>query len=329
MRLTLAVFFALSIALASSQQAHVRKDMGMGTGSETGTGSEMGTGMGMDTEESEEMGTGMGMDTEEDEEETQEEGGEVVVGPETSSEEEAAPEPQDGLLCTEAEPQSPRDISPGTPGYLTPRVQLVSAEKLIHVNTHFHDRAEHRSEGEFDIEEEGNCGFLCATDHLTEEELAPYDFQYCEGVEVGHTYEVHWVTSSHGVRMGPGLGGAFARGKNPIVHVTGQVVVVVNNDAFATTDFVSNPLPMEAVTSYLGSTTGKSYDNTYCSPFNVFWSVDPKCHMIHAASFDEMCRALAMDHDAAQDVSPGGSRALVDANFVVTPSAMTHQFFAV
>eukprot|EP00438_Fugacium_kawagutii_P036632 Skav236135 [mRNA] locus=scaffold5710:35:502:- [translate_table: standard] len=40
---------------------------------------------------------------------------------------------------------------------------------------------------------------MCPTDTLTSSQLTSYNFQYCEGVEVGKSYEVHYVHSSAGV----------------------------------------------------------------------------------------------------------------------------------
>ena len=44
-------------------------------------------------------------------------------------------------------------------------------------------------------------------------------------------------------------------------------------DLMHTPGFESTP------TIYYGSTTGASYDNTYCSPYQVTWAVDPQVQL--------------------------------------------------
>ena len=64
------------------------------------------------------------------------------------------------------------------------------------------------------------------------------------------------------------------------------------------------------VVAYQGSTTGGSFDNAVCSPYQVSWHVDRACHRVSAASFDAMCAdmiALGFGDDA----TPHASRVLV------------------
>jgi hypothetical protein len=65
---------------------------------------------------------------------------------------------------------------------------------------------------------------------------------------------------------------------------------------------------------YLGSTTGTSYNNKYCSPYQVTWFVDRDCNKLSARSFDKMCADLAALGLEA-DLEPHSSRELVLPKF--------------
>ena len=119
--------------------------------------------------------------------------------------------------CNMAEPQTPRDLSTGAQGQMTPKAATLTdaqANFLPLVNVHFHYGAEHKSDSymngtdseAYDAESSGRRlasnprpGWMCATDTLSSSQMAPYTFQYCKGVEVGKSYEVHYVHSSAGV----------------------------------------------------------------------------------------------------------------------------------
>lgn len=224
------------------------------------------------------------------------------------------------LHCVDAEPQSPRDVSEGYVGTMDSRVDPLGFEvidHLVHVNTHFHLGAEHRSEGEYDLQmPEINVGWYCHDDHLTEAQLEPYEFQWCHDVHVGETHEFHWVHSSAGVGLGPGLGGAFASANNPFVAVQAQVFLVVNDDDHVNDDLLHHTTFSDDVVRYLGSTTGPSYNNDVCSPYQISWHVDRTCSHISASSMDHMCKVMLEDYAMEADVHPHGPRTLVDAAFV-------------
>ena len=77
-----------------------------------------------------------------------------------------------------------------------------------------HGRAEHKSDAynndtdamAYDAASSGRRlasnprpGFMCPTDTLTDAQMTPYTFQHCTGdVQVGKSYEVHYVHSSAG-----------------------------------------------------------------------------------------------------------------------------------
>eukprot|EP00438_Fugacium_kawagutii_P033066 Skav220248 [mRNA] locus=scaffold4467:25103:28283:- [translate_table: standard] len=115
------------------------------------------------------------------------------------------------------EPQTPRDLSTNAEGDMTPKAATLTDEQanfLPLVNVHFHLGAEHKSDSyndgtdseAYDAQSSGRRlaanprpGWMCPTDTLTSSQLTSYNFQYCEGVEVGKSYEVHYVHSSAGV----------------------------------------------------------------------------------------------------------------------------------
>ena len=248
------------------------------------------------------------------------------------------------LACADAQPQSPRDVSPGySSGTLKAKAVAYngSVSTFTHVNTHYHLGAEHKSTGEYDklhtttgsevlsgvpTEYGFYCDDVAAVAALTTAQKTDYDWQDCRQTEVGKTYELHYVYSSGGIRMGDGLGGAFAVQNNPTVVVRGQVFHVVND---ATYDLPSGSnlmdgmlqsfpgsstttLSLSDVTVYAGSTTGRSYNNDdSCSPYQINWQVDQKCRLISAKSFDAMCKKMKEEYDMSADTHPHQSRDLV------------------
>ncbi|CAJ1424518.1 unnamed protein product [Effrenium voratum] len=251
------------------------------------------------------------------------------------------------LACTDAEPQSPRDVTPGYVGHLTTRYEPYGEEErrnFLQANLHFHLGAEHRSKGEYDqappasgLESTVAPGLFCKTDGLTAPELADYTFEHCKNVSVGNTYEFHWVFSTGApgqladdgnegeLGIADGLGGAFARTVNADVIVRGQVCLIYNNasldtDAKIEADYADflvkwrSPAPGQAV-KYVGSTTGSSYNDEVCSPAEVNWHVDLKCCKLSAQAFDRTCKAM-YDEGLREDLKPKGSRPPVDKRFV-------------
>ena len=124
--------------------------------------------------------------------------------------------------CSTAEPQTPRDLTPGASGMMTPKAATLNdaqANFLPLVNVHFHLGAEHKSESYMNssdadaydaassgrrLAENPRPGFMCATENLTDAQMAPYTFQYCKGdVAVGKSYEIHYVHSSAGTDADP------------------------------------------------------------------------------------------------------------------------------
>ncbi|GMH78665.1 hypothetical protein TL16_g07892 [Triparma laevis f. inornata] len=145
-------------------------------------------------------------------------------------------------------------------------------------------------------------------------------------VHVGHTYEFHWVHCTGGTGLSPGLGGAFELVNNPSVLVCGQPVVVINRvpnyDPSLSTFSITSPeyggrtegtVPLK---TYIGSTTGPSYNNEVCSPYEVSRTVDLACTEITAEAMDMVCKEM-IDAGLQVDTHPHKSRMLVNPMWVV------------
>eukprot|EP00490_Sorites_sp_Unknown_P017687 CAMPEP_0114671676 /NCGR_PEP_ID=MMETSP0191-20121206/41534_1 /TAXON_ID=126664 /ORGANISM="Sorites sp." /LENGTH=379 /DNA_ID=CAMNT_0001932033 /DNA_START=45 /DNA_END=1184 /DNA_ORIENTATION=- len=251
--------------------------------------------------------------------------------------------------CSMAEPQTPRDLSTGATGSMTPKAATLNdaqAEFLPLVNVHFHYGAEHKSDSynngtlsaAYDAASSGRRlasnprpGWMCPSDTLTSAQTTPYTFQYCHGVEVGKSYEVHYVHSSAGMDadatdgvnaddLADGLGGAANnRGLlNPMVVVQGQVYQIVAGGP-SVDDLLHGWTVVGHQNSvmYPGSTTGQSWDNSVCSPYAITWHVDLECHQVSPESFDNLCKMMKETYSMDSDLHPHGSRILVDSQYVV------------
>jgi len=259
--------------------------------------------------------------------------------------------------CTVAEPQSPRDLTAGASGNKVPKAAVLTDAQVNFLpltNVHFHLGAEHKSEAYSDGSDaaaydasharrlaagaEVRPGYMCPTASLSSTQLASYNFQYCRGqVEVGKSYEIHYVHSSAGYHaseivdasqdaMDDGLGGAAnGRGQlNPMVAVQGQVYQIVNGAA-AVDDLLHGWTVVGHTDSvmYAGSTTGPSHNNEICSPYAITWHVDKACHQVPPESFDNLCRQMSELYQLENDLYPHGSRMIVAPAFVVESQYVT------
>mmetsp|Transcript_4212 Transcript_4212/g.8503 ORF Transcript_4212/g.8503 Transcript_4212/m.8503 type:complete len:365 (+) Transcript_4212:68-1162(+) len=253
--------------------------------------------------------------------------------------------------CNTAEPQAPRDLTDGASGLMVPKAATlneVQAEALPLANVHFHLGAEHKSEEYANAADSvaydathshrrlaanPRPGYMCSNAQLTDAQLAPYNFVHCKGsVEVGKSYEVHYVHSSAGYTsedlagvtdldlMDDGLGGAAnGRGmRNPMIVVQAQVFHIVNDGPFID-DMLHgwSVVGHENSVKYPGSTTGPSHDNQVCSPYAITWHVDKACHVVSPASFDNLCQQMKSMYNLESDLYPHGSRKIVDSRYVV------------
>jgi len=257
--------------------------------------------------------------------------------------------------CDDAEPQAPRDLTANAAGSKIPKAVALNeaqAASLPLSNVHYHLGAEHKSEAYSDdtdsvafdsrrLDDHSRSlagdkpvrpGYMCARGDLTEAEKAPYEFKHCKGeVEVGKSYEIHYVHSSAGYSeadlvgadidgIDDGLGGA-ANGRgmlNPMVVVQGQVFQIVQGGPT-----VDNMLTAWTVVDhtdsvmYPGSTTGPSHTNEVCSPYSITWHVDKACHKVSPESFDNLCKQMVDMYKLEHDLYPHGSRKIVSEKYVV------------
>lgn len=257
--------------------------------------------------------------------------------------------------------QSGRDVTVGNEGAIETDVVPITSSYmqagLCPVNVHWHIGAEHRSEGEYDESGSGPTNsrrLLAEDDHVGEREgfqchhydpedekfTKPFNWQHCERMEVGQTYEVHWPHSAAGAcgtvnqYQSPFYDGVFCNLDKATfltlqpqdiasaVGVQAQVFTIVNDEDYYYPDlmrgWVIDAGMGKDIAYYTGSTTGTSRDNEVCSMYSpITWQVDRKCHLISASSFDKMCAdMLSQRDDMSEDVHPHGARELVDARYV-------------
>ncbi|MEO0983590.1 MAG: delta-class carbonic anhydrase [Pseudomonadota bacterium] len=238
--------------------------------------------------------------------------------------ENAAAETETAALC-ESGPQTPRDIT-STVGLNTVTFPMAPASSELNLcNIHTHTNAEHKGPGfSVFVDATDNGGYACnETADLTEAELAPAPGAY-GGVEPGDTIEVHWVHTSCAATPGEGLGSCVPEGcTDPLLRVEAQTFLVVNDEnALNFMDMayggnVVNDLhqpkmiPSDTGTPvvFRGSTTGPSYTQQVCSPFQVTWSVRPQCAKVDINSL----HAWAESGNVFNETASHGVRQLVTA----------------
>ncbi|WP_209017289.1 delta-class carbonic anhydrase [Roseibium aggregatum] len=239
---------------------------------------------------------------------------------------------QAAMLCEGFGPQTPRDISDKA-GQNTASVAIAPpANELNLCNLHTHTNAEHKGPGFSVFAGDGeHGGYKCGnTGELTDAELKEPASHAYHGVKPGDTIEVHWVYSSCNVQPGKGLGSCLSDScANPQLRVESQVFLVVNDPkALNFLDFAydgniengrhqAKALPSgtgEPVT-FIGSTTGPSYTQATCSPFQVTWSVRPQCAKLDINSLN----AWADNGNVFEEDHSHGVRQLVTAKELLAP----------
>mmetsp|Transcript_26790 Transcript_26790/g.43090 ORF Transcript_26790/g.43090 Transcript_26790/m.43090 type:complete len:390 (-) Transcript_26790:26-1195(-) len=216
---------------------------------------------------------------------------------------------------------------------------------LCPVNVHWHLGAEHLSVGEFDESGTGPTeiherrrlagktrqGFQCKLYNKDDEKFTKhYNWQHCQDMEVGQTYEVHWPHSAAGAC------GTLNQYQTPFydgvlcdfskldlatlpqqIGVQSQVFTIVNDEDYYFPDLIRGMIvdgeKGSDIAKYTGSTTGTSRNNQICSRYGpITWQVDRKCHLVSASTFDKMCADMkAQRDDMSEDLHPHGSRELV------------------
>ncbi len=217
-------------------------------------------------------------------------------------------------ICTGFGPQTPRDID-SIVGNNSQIFSLApSSTEMNLCNIHFHENAEHKSADFSIFAGEGShgydSGYKCnMSQHLSKAELAPTEEAICKGkhgdLVPGDTIEVHWVFTSCDVAPGKGLGSCVSQEcANPNLRVETQVFTLVNDANaldFTTLAYDGNvvngkhqpkalPEGTGKPVEFTGSTTGPSYSDSKCSPYQVSWSVRPKCAKVDINTVGKWCK---------------------------------------
>ena len=237
-------------------------------------------------------------------------------------------------LCLDAGPQTPRDISISM-GQNTKLFELAPpATELSLCNIHTHTNAEHKGPGFSVFVGDGvDGGYACndASSLTAEELLDPKKHGAAfKGVKPGNTIEVHWVHTSCDVTPGESLGSCLTDScTDPVLRVEAQTFLVVNDSSAL--DFKqmtyegtvrnnlhqakSIPDTTGQPVVFHGSTTGPSYNQSTCSPFQVTWSVRPQCARIDISSLHEW----AANGNIFNETKSHGVRQLVTAPELLAP----------
>lgn len=230
-------------------------------------------------------------------------------------------EERKGNQCVGAGPQSPRDIAV-TEGTNMVRFNSSPDYKEMNLcNVHFHRNAEHKAPAYSVYVKDGDhSGWAC--NEPSAERLAKgshVEYEHCEGIQPGDTIEVHWVytscdTESRGIKPGAGLGACMTETcANPQLRVEAQVFVLEKDGKLQFNDF--KPVtPGGDIVRYVGSTTGTSYSNDHCSPYQVNWNVRPSCETLDIDDFAKWC-----GHNKYNDHHAHGVRELVTAPELLSP----------
>jgi len=182
-----------------------------------------------------------------------------------------------------------------------------------------------------------------------------YDWQYCSDMHVGLSYEIHWPHSNlgscqtmwqyqypfmDGVLCGATVGGLdYATAVNAIntggakIGVEGQVFTIVNSVDPTSSAYLRptwdamngwDTTLATDVAYYQGSTTGDAAnndDNCRGTGGAVTWHVDRECHLLEAATMDNLCRQMLLlpADDLSADTHPHGARETVIPELADTP----------
>ena len=222
---------------------------------------------------------------------------------------------KDVALCEGFGPQTPRDIDnvKGENG-ITFTAPPASGMNLC--NIHFHESAEHKLKDVSIYAGDGHdgydSGYQCnISKNLNKAELMPTKDKICSGkhgdLQPGDTIEVHWVHTSCDVQPGPSLASCVSDAcANPDLRVETQVFTLVNDPNalnFNALRLVQDlPTNTGKPVEFTGSTTGPKYSESTCSPFQVTWSVRPKCAKLDINSVGEWCKGNVFNEDHAHGV---------------------------
>lgn len=224
-----------------------------------------------------------------------------------------------GSTCTGFGPQTPRDIDSKKGENHVIFSKAPKASQMNLCNIHFHESAEHKAKAFSIYAGDGHAGYgsgyKCSLgEKLSAEEMAWDGEGVCKSkhgdLKPGDTIEVHWVYTTCDVPGGPTLGACLSKScANPELRVETQVFTLVAKGGL---DFnkmqsaASLPKNTGKPVEFLGSTTGPKFSEQTCSPYQVTWSVRPKCAKLNINSVGQWCKGNKYKEDHAH-----GVRALV------------------
>ena len=229
--------------------------------------------------------------------------------------------PKDKNHCIGAGPQAPRDIDKhaGSNAVIFSEAPAIADMHLC--NVHFHRNAEHKAAAYSIYVEDGvNSGWACQEPAAGRLEEKHAEYEGCKGIAPGDTIEVHWVYTtcdieSEGVSpLGSALSACLTTTcSNPQLRVEAQVMVLQKNGElkFSSESPISHSDP---IVTYIGSTTGPTYSNDHCSPYQVTWDVKTTCDTLDIDDFSKWC-----SHNKYDDHHAHGVRELVTPEALLSP----------
>ncbi|MCH9651325.1 MAG: cadmium carbonic anhydrase [Deltaproteobacteria bacterium] len=239
--------------------------------------------------------------------------------------------------CPTAGPQSGRDVGNAAGTNSISFAKAPPAATMNLCNIHFHRSAEHKAKGYSTSAGAGDHGgWACnGTEPRMggEEESHGAEMSHgemshgkagtpgCKGIEAGDTVEVHWVYTTCDTGPGNGLGNCVScpeEGRS--LRVEARVFQLEKKGLnFKRFDYRpgsspaqprSLPKAFDPVT-YAGSTTGTSFDDKTCSPFEVTWNVSTECSPLKISTLHKWCGLGDEINNVFGEKKAHGVRALV------------------
>jgi hypothetical protein len=218
--------------------------------------------------------------------------------------------------CENFGPQTPRDIDNTTGTNNGAFTMALPASEMHLCDIHFHENAEHKADAFSLYAGDGHngygSGYQCnISKSLNRLEMSSTKEEICRSehgdLKPGDTIEVHWVYSSCDVEPGPTLGSCSSEAcVNPALRVETQVFTLVNDpNALDFNDMhQASNLPKDTgkPVEFLGSTTGPTFSDQVCSPYQVTWSVRPKCAKLDINTVGQWCKGNVFKEDHAHGV---------------------------
>ena len=210
--------------------------------------------------------------------------------------------------CIGAGPQAPRDIDNLAGSNPVLFEEAPEVEEMHLCNVHFHRNAEHKSAAYSTFVKDGeHSGWACKEPAPGRLENEHAEYNGCQGISEGDTIEVHWVHTTCDVEtegvtpMGGGLNACVTTTcNNPQLRVVAQVFVLQKDGSLKfSNDLITKNGP---AVIYTGSTTGTSYSNDHCSPFQVTWDVKKTCDTLDIDDFSKWCSSNIYNENHAHGV---------------------------